>query len=136
MYKQALVGRVIYALPFMVFGAFHLSKAAMMAGMVPAWVPGGILWIYITGAAMIAAAISIIINVLAYWACLGLALLMLTFVVTVHIPNLSNPQMAMMAMPGLLKDTSLAGAALFIGSMLCKCSEDCKTECKPEDKKS
>ncbi len=142
MSKLAVAGRIIFALPFAAFGLGHLTKVSMMATLVPVWVPGGgMLWVYITGIALIAAAVSIMVNRMAFWACMGLALLMFTFVAALHIPNLSNPQMAMMAFTGMLKDTALGGAALFMGSMLCKWDENCQEECnkedsKPEEKKS
>ncbi len=104
------IGRVVFALPFVVFGVFHLMKGDAMAGMVP--VPGGVFWIYFTGLAMIAGAVGLITKILGKWAALGLALLLAIFVVFIHIPGLSNPQMQQMAMMGILKDTALCGAAL------------------------
>ena len=126
--KISTIGRVVYALPFLVFGAFHFMNASMMSTMVPAFIPGGVFWIYFTGAAMIAAAVSIMANRLTTYACIGLSLMLLVFIVTMHIPNLQNPQMGQMAMISLLKDMSLAGAAMFIGGKSCTCKEckDCK----------
>jgi len=36
------VGRIIFALPFLLFGANHLMSADQMALMVPAYIPGGV----------------------------------------------------------------------------------------------
>jgi hypothetical protein len=36
-----VAGRIIFALPFLFFGAGHLMNAPQMAGMVPAFIPGG-----------------------------------------------------------------------------------------------
>lgn len=114
----AFVGRTIYALPFLGFGANHLMNADKMKGMVPAMVPGGVFWIYFTGAAMVLAALAIITGKQGRNACFGLALMLLVFIATMHLPNLSSPdpQMHMMAMVNLLKDTGLLGAALVIAS--------------------
>ena len=126
--KISTIGRIVYSVPFLVFGTMHLMKAPMMAPMVPAIFPGGVIWVYLTGVAMLAAALSLISGKFVTYACIGLTAMLGIFIVTVHIPHLNDPQMGMMAMIGLLKDTGLAGAALFIGGKSCDCSKcgDCK----------
>jgi putative oxidoreductase len=104
------VGRAAFAAPFGVLGAFHFLNASAMAAAVP--IPGGVFWVYLTGAALVAGAIGIATGILGRWAAYGLALLMLTFVVTVHAPGLSNPAQAQMSLIGLLKDVGLLGGAL------------------------
>ncbi len=111
-----MIGRVLYALPFAVFGIFHLTSASQMAGMVPAWIPGGVFWVYLTGVAMIVAAAAIITKREAKLACYGLAALMGVFALTVHIPALAAGNQ--MAMISLLKDISLGGAALALSPVL------------------
>ena len=108
---MSILGRVLYALPLAVFGALHFMSANMMAGMVPAYVPGGVIWVYVTGAALILAAIAILFNRMVGLAGLLLGIMLLSFVLTIHLPGLSNPDTAMMSMPNVLKDTALAGAA-------------------------
>jgi putative oxidoreductase len=104
------VARAAFALPFAVFGLFHFLNAQAMAAVVP--IPGGVLWVYLTGLALIAGSLGILTGKLGRLAALGLAALLLTFIVTVHLPGLGNPQMAQMATMGLLKDVSLLGGAL------------------------
>jgi len=108
------VGRVLYALPFLGFGFGHVMNAGQMGNMVPSYIPGGVFWIYFTGVAMILAALAIITGKQGRNACFGLAVMLLVFIVTIHLPGMSNPQMKMMAMMGFFKDTSLMGAALVI----------------------
>jgi putative oxidoreductase len=108
------LGRVIYAVPFLAFGAGHLMNAGQMAGMVPSFIPGGIFWIYFTGVAMVLAALAIITGKQGRNACFGLAVMLLIFIVTIHLPGMANPQMKMMSMMSLFKDTGLMGAALVI----------------------
>jgi len=108
------VGRTIYALPFLAFGFGHLMNAPQMGKMVPAFIPGGVFWIYFTGVAMILAALAIITGKQGRNACLGLALMLLVFIVTIHLPGLSDPAQKMMFMMNMFKDTSLMGAALVI----------------------
>jgi putative oxidoreductase len=110
----SFVGRFIFAIPFLLFGANHLMSAGQMAPMVPAYIPGGIFWVYFTGAAMVLAALAIITGKQGRAACFGLAVMLLIFIVTIHSPGLSNPQMKMMSMINLLKDTGLMGACLFM----------------------
>ena len=114
---MSLVGRILFALPLAAFGLLHFVGAQMMAGMVPAYVPGGIVWVYITGAGLILAAISIIANRFTVLSGVLLGIMLLSFVVTIHLPSLSNPEMAQMAMPNVLKDTALAGAAFLIAGL-------------------
>ena len=56
----------------------------MMAGAVP--VPGGVIWIYITGIAMILAGISAITKIMGKTAMLMLSLLLLIYIVSIHLP--------------------------------------------------
>jgi putative oxidoreductase len=107
-----MVGRILYGLPLLVFGLLHFVGAQMMAGMVPAFVPGGILWVYITGVALILAAVAIMANRLAALASLLLGIMLLGFALTIHLPMLMGGDQN--AMPNLLKDTALAGAAFYI----------------------
>lgn len=107
------IGRYLFALTFLVFGVLHFMNAEAMAGMVP--IPGGVIWIYITGVAHILAAVSIIIEKYTRLACLLLALMLLIFILSIHLPALLGGDMN--AMSQLLKDMGLAGGALILGSL-------------------
>ena len=111
-------GRFIFALPFLVFGVFHFLNAQGMTGVVPSWLPAPLFWVYLTGLCLVAGSISIIIKRYAGLACQLLALLLLVFILTIHIPGLGNPAMAQMAMMGLLKDLGLLGGALAYAKLL------------------
>lgn len=105
------LGRYIYAIPFGVFGLFHFMKADQMAGMVP--IPGGVFWIYLTGIALLAACVSIVIEKKTRLACILLGVLLLIFVLSIHLPSVIGGKMQP-AMSNLLKDLALAGAAWYI----------------------
>jgi len=112
------VARIIYAVPFFVFGLFHFMKGPGMAGMVlPGW-PLATALVYVSGAGMILASISIIIDKYAKLATLLLAAELLIIIVAIHIPALGNAQTAQMSMLGLLKDLSRMGAALVISGVV------------------
>jgi uncharacterized membrane protein len=95
----------------------HFIYANMMTGMVSAYVPGGIFWVYFTGAALIAAAVSMVTKIQGKLAMYLLAVLLLVFIVTIHVPGLGNPQMKMMSMMALLKDLGLLGGVLLLAGI-------------------
>ncbi len=109
------VGRIVFAIPFAVFGMMHFMMPTNMAGMVPSWVPGGVFQVYLIGLALITATISLITKKYIHLAALLLAVLMFVFVLTVHLPTLMGGNQ--MAMGSLLKDMSLAGGALLISGL-------------------
>lgn len=110
------VGRILFALPFLVFGLFHFVGAQNMAGMVP--VPGGAFWVYFTGIALIAAAVAVLIGKMGRLASQLLGVLMLVFALTVHLPGvMGGGDMAQISMVGLLKDISLAGGCFVLADL-------------------
>lgn len=102
------IGRYVFAVPFGVFGIIHFMNASAMAGMVP--IPGGVFWIYLTGAALIAASLSIIIEKYTRLACTLLGVMLIIFVLSMHLPGVMSGEMQP-SMTNLLKDLSLAGGA-------------------------
>ncbi len=111
------VARYVYAIPFGIFGLMHFMNGPAMAGMVP--IPGGVIWIYVIGVALLGACLSIIIEKYTHLACLLLALLLIIFVLSMHLPGVigAEDDMAMAAsMSSLLKDSALAGGALILAN--------------------
>jgi len=107
-----LIGRILFALPLVVFALGHFTQANAMAAMVPHWLPGKVFWVYFTGVALVAAAVAILAHKKVFEAGLGLGVMLLIFALTIHLPMLMAGNQA--AMPSLLKDLSLAGAAFYI----------------------
>ncbi len=110
------LAEMIYALIIGFFGVMHFMNADKMSGMLPDYMPGdGKIWIYITGAGLIAAALAILINKFKTLACYLLAAMLLIFVFTLHLKP---------AMEGdagqLMKDAALAMAAIIIGNRTSK----------------
>jgi uncharacterized membrane protein len=107
------VARVVFALPFFVFGINHFAMTGQMSGMVPAWIPGSTFWVYLTGVVLIAAAVGIMANRLIRTAGIVLAVMLLGFVATIHLPAMmAGGEGFAQAMNAFLKDTALAGGAL------------------------
>lgn len=106
------LAEMLYALIMGFFGVTHFLNADIMSGMIPDFMPGdGKIWIYITGAALIAAALAILINKFKKTACYLLAIMLLIFVFTLHLKPAMDGNPAM-----LLKDAGLAMAAIIIGN--------------------
>ena len=101
------LAEVIFALIIAYFGYVHFTHADALGRSVPRFIPGpGSLWIYITGAVFIIAAIGILADLKKVLACYLLAAMLLLFAFTVHLPNHIDA----------LKDAALAMCALIIGS--------------------
>jgi len=105
-------GRIIFSVPFVVFGINHFIYADAMSGMVPSFIPGGVFWIYLTGLALIAAGVSMLIQKQTFLAAILLAVLLIIFVLTIHLPAIISGNM--MSMTSLLKDLALSGGALMV----------------------
>lgn len=116
-YLPTIVARILFALPFIVLGALHLMGADKMAASVPEWLPGGVLWIYITGLAQIAGGFAIILDKMMPLASNLLALLMLVYVIVIHYPLMNNQLTQQIGLIGILKDLGLAGGALLAGHL-------------------
>jgi putative oxidoreductase len=113
----SVLGRFIYAIPMGVMGVFHFMNPHATAMELKGWpIAEGL--VYITGLALILAAVSIIINVKARLACLLLAAMLLIFILSLYVPGVMKGNQ--MAMINLLKDSSLLGAALTYGTILNK----------------
>ncbi|MFY0644387.1 MAG: DoxX family membrane protein [Bacteroidia bacterium] len=108
------VSRSMYAIMLGMFGVFHLMSANDMAGMVPSFIPGGVFWVYLVGIALILACISIIWGKKARLAAYLTGIMLVIFTLTIYLPQMMNGDE--MAMPLLLKEIALAGAAFFIGN--------------------
>jgi uncharacterized membrane protein YphA (DoxX/SURF4 family) len=107
------IGRLLYALPFVVFGVLHLLNGGAMTAVVPGWLPGALVWVYLTGAANLAAGVALAANRLVKPTSLALVALLGTYILFVHAPSLLGGG-GQMAMQSLLKDVGLAGGALLI----------------------
>jgi len=111
------IGTIFYALVIGFFGLNHFMNGTGMAKMVPSFLPGGVVWVYITGTCLLAAAIAFLINRQVRLAGILLALFLLLIVVTVHLPavlNAPDDGSRRFPMVNLIKDTGLAAAALLV----------------------
>jgi len=122
MKQYHIISRVaIYLLSVVlfVFGVFHFLHPHDLVVFVPSFIPGGIIWVYFVGAAFILVAISFLTNKMVKLAGYVLAVLLIIFVLSIHIPNYMNAgdkEMRQMALINMLKDTAIVGFALHIAA--------------------
>lgn len=111
-----VLGRVLFSVPFIVFGINHVLNSASMGAMVLAGWPMAQVLVLISGLAMLAGAVGIISGKQGLYASLGTALLLVIYIATIHIPGLiaagSDQGKQLFPMLGLMKDTGLLGGAL------------------------
>jgi putative oxidoreductase len=117
-----IVSRIaIYLLSIVliIFGVFHFIMPYDLLVYVPEFLPGGIRWAYLTGAAFILVGISFLTNQYVKAASYLLSILMLIFILTIHIPNAINAAdeaYRKFALLNVLKDTAIMGFALHIAA--------------------
>jgi uncharacterized membrane protein len=82
-----------FAIPLAVFGALHLFGKQFVQGLVPAYIPWRLFWVYFVGFALIAAALSIAVKVGVRWSGLLFGIMMFLFVAMIHFPGaLRHPE--------------------------------------------
>ncbi len=124
------VARIIFGIPFLLFGLGHMFEGPAMADMIY-HVSGttALILNYIAGLGLILAALAILINKKAKLACLLLSLELLIFIVVLHIPKImgvgpvemfcdSTEMMAKTGFVHFFKDFALMGAALMFAGTL------------------
>jgi uncharacterized membrane protein len=111
-------GRLFFAMPMGVFGTEHLVDASDIAQAVPSWMPAHLFWAYLVGVALIAAALSIILNKHARLAATLLGSMLLVFVALIHIPNIVAQHGARLFWTIALRDTAFSGGAFALAGNL------------------
>ncbi|MFT5145045.1 MAG: putative oxidoreductase, partial [Thalassolituus oleivorans] len=106
-----VLGRVLFALPFIMFGFGHLTGAADMAGMVPSFLPMPVIIVYATGLLLVVGGLALAAGFRTKQAALALAVFVLLTAVLVHLPNAGAD---MGSFSNLMKDLGLGGALLMI----------------------
>ena len=121
--KEQTISRfaiVLLAIVMAVFGVYHFIYPQNLVGYVPSFLPSaGNLWVYIPGAAFILAAVAFITNRMVKTAAYLLAVLLIIFVLTIHLPgflNAGDPELRQGELVNLLKDTAIAAFALHIAA--------------------
>jgi len=117
MKKITTLGRILFAVPFAVFGINHFLMTNYYLGMLTSFIPLGAYTIVLTGIMLIGASISIITKKYIKQATLLLAFLLLIFILTIHIPHLLNGSDKTATLIALFKDISLMGGSMMIAGI-------------------
>jgi len=117
MKNVSMIGRMLFAIPFAIFGLNHFLFIDFYIGSVSSFIPLGPYTIILTGIFLIMASLSIIFNKYIKVSTILLSILLLIFILTIHIPALFDPEKWRFALIELLKDTSLLGGSLMIAGM-------------------
>jgi putative oxidoreductase len=127
MKRLTTLGRILYALPFAVFGINHFVVMDYYMGLLTSFIPHTAFILLLTGVLLIAASISIITGKLIRLSTLLLASLLFIFILTIHIPHLVQGIDKTETMINLFKDVALMGGSLMIAGIY---SEPEKNEIK------
>ena len=117
MKKITTIGRIIFAIPFAIFGINHFLMMDYYVGMLTSFIPLGAYTIILTGLILIATSISIITKKFVKLSTFILAGLLFIFILTIHIPHLFTESDKTTTIIALLKDISLMGGSLMIAGI-------------------
>jgi putative oxidoreductase len=117
MKKISTIGRILFALPFAVFGINHFLMMDYYMGMLTSFIPKTGYIMILTGLMLIAASISILTKKFVRLSTILLAALLFIFIVTIHIPHLIAGTDNTPTLIALLKDISLMGGSLMIAGI-------------------
>lgn len=118
------IGRILFALPFAIFGINHFLMMDFYMGMLTSFIPKTGHIMILTGVMLIAASVSIITKKFVVLSTLMLAILLFLFIVTIHIPHLIQGAEKTITLIALLKDISLIGGALMIAGIYKETNEN------------
>jgi putative oxidoreductase len=111
------IGRILYGLMVAFFGVNHFLYRTGYQNTVPSFIPGGLFWVYLTGIALLLAALAFLLDKQTRLAGLLMAAFLLIVVLTVHLPAViraADLSSVRFPLTNLVKDTGLAAAALML----------------------
>jgi uncharacterized membrane protein len=117
MKKITTLGRILFAIPFALFGINHFLMTDYYLGMLTSFIPLGAYTIILTGIMLIVTSISIITKKFVKLSTIMLAILLFIFILTIHIPHLFSESDKTVTIIALLKDISLMGGSLMIAGI-------------------
>jgi uncharacterized membrane protein len=109
--KIVTLGRLFFAIPMAVFAAQHFTETKPVSTIVPSWLPWHIFWTLFVGAALIAAALSIVVKKQARLAAILLGAMLIMFVLLLHIPSIMAKPKEPFRWAIALRDLAFSGGA-------------------------
>lgn len=105
-----LLGKWLFVLPFAAFGMLHFGPLEFSLPYVPGWLPAPAFWVYCIGLCLLGFAISAVLRRLDGLAALLLAVLLVVFVLTIHLPKAASGDF--LGVIAAFRDLCMAGGAL------------------------
>ena len=115
--RQALTARIVVGLMLVWFGVVHLQYRGAVAGMIPDWMPARDLWPWVTGAANIAAGLSLVTGVLGRLGGALVGLMFASWIFLVHVPRLLGAPASREEWTALALNPVLVGCAWAVSAM-------------------
>jgi uncharacterized membrane protein len=112
------LGSVFVAASLATFGGEHFVVGQSMAGMVPAWLPAHVFWVYLVGTALFAAALSLVAKKCVRLSVPLLAAMFFCFVLMIHAPNVIAHPKERSFWTIALRETVFGGASLALAGFL------------------
>ncbi len=88
--KWLNVARILFAVSLIVFSGLHFIYADYIATLIPGWIPFHLFWSYFFGVAFIAAAASLLLQLVVHLSTLLLAIVFFVWVLVLHLPRCIN----------------------------------------------
>jgi uncharacterized membrane protein len=110
--KISSLGRVFAASALACFGAEHMVNIGPFSSMVPRWLPFHPFWVFFFGLALLASALSLVLNRCIRLSATLTALMFLIFVFTIHLPGAIAEPHDRFGWTVVLRETSFAAGFL------------------------
>jgi uncharacterized membrane protein len=113
-------GRFFFAVPMTFFGLKHFlhpdfAPGVPLAKMTPPWMPGHVIWAYLTATALIVCGVSILVEWGGRWAATGLGITFVVLMAFIYVPmEILHPSIVMSGELDYLADTLAMSGADFL----------------------
>ena len=116
--KLVLFGPLFYAAPLAAFGTEHFTLTAVIASIVPKWIPWHMFWAYFVGACFIAAGFSLVTGIQTRLAASLLALTFFLFVLLMDAQVWAHNPRDRFGLTFVLRELSFSGGPLALAGSL------------------
>jgi uncharacterized membrane protein len=107
-------GGLMYGASLPVYGALHFIYPRLTATIVPAWIPGRLIWVYVIGVAFVLSGAAIVTGVMRRQAALLIGVMFAIWVVILHGPRVVATPHVSVEWTNVLVAVAMAGGAWII----------------------